>query len=145
MASYKALNTIIETAISQTRDGVGNGDGGQTAATREATTSQTRDGVGNGDGGQTAATREAVISQTRDGVGNGDGGQTATTTEAGFSQTRDGIASISKNHSFRDYNLSRIIRPPLMCNRSSLIFRIQVVVNSIHLYVMCPRGMKSQE
>ena len=39
--------------------------------------SQTRDGVGNGDGGQTAATLEAVISQTRDGVANGDGGQTA--------------------------------------------------------------------
>ena len=33
-----------------------------------------RDGVGNGDGGQTAATIEAVTSQTRDGVGNGDGG-----------------------------------------------------------------------
>ena len=29
---------------------------------------QTRDGVGNGDGGQTAATSEAVISQSRDGI-----------------------------------------------------------------------------
>ena len=168
MVSYKALNTKVEAVISQTRDGVGNGDGSQTTATPEAVMSQTldgvakddggqtaaisealfsqpRDGVGNGDGGQTAATREAVISQTRDGVGNGDGGQTATTTEAGFSQTRDGIASISKNHSFRDYNLSRIIRPPLMCNRSSLIFPIQVIVNPIHLFDICPRGMKSQE
>ena len=36
--------------------------------------SQTRDGVGNGDGGQPAAIREAGFSQTRDGVGNGDGG-----------------------------------------------------------------------
>ena len=70
MVSYKALNTTIEAGTSQTRDGVGNGDGGQTAARREATISQTRDGVGNGDGGPTAATREAVISQTRDGVGN---------------------------------------------------------------------------
>ena len=40
----------------------------------EAATSHTRDGVGNGDGGQTAATPEAVFSHTRDGVGNGDGG-----------------------------------------------------------------------
>ena len=52
------------------RDGVGNGDGGQTAAICEAGIPHTRDGVGNGDGGQTAATIEAVISQTRDRVGN---------------------------------------------------------------------------
>ena len=70
MVSYKALNTAIEAKPSQARDGVGNGDGGQTAATIEAVFSQTRDGVGNGDGGQTAATREAAFSQTRDGVGN---------------------------------------------------------------------------
>ena len=48
--------------ISQIRDGVGNGDGGQTAATLKAETSQTRDGVGNGDGGQTAATSVSIIS-----------------------------------------------------------------------------------
>ena len=45
MVSYKALNTTKETVNSQTRDGVGNGDGGQTAATIEAETSQTRDGI----------------------------------------------------------------------------------------------------
>ena len=45
MVSYKALNTITEAATSQTRDGVGNGDGGQTAATHEALNSQTRDGI----------------------------------------------------------------------------------------------------
>ena len=39
--------------------------------------SQTRDGVWNGDGGQTAAVIEAAFSQTRDGVRNGDGGQIA--------------------------------------------------------------------
>ena len=39
---------------------------------REAVISQTRDGVGNGDGGQTAAITEAPNSQTHDGVGNGD-------------------------------------------------------------------------
>ena len=52
-------------------------DGAQTAATLEAAISQTRDGAGNGDGAQTAATLEAAIAQTCDGVGNGDGGQTA--------------------------------------------------------------------
>ena len=51
MVSYKALNTGNEAFSSQTRDGVGNGDGGQTAATLEAPISQTLDGVGNGDGG----------------------------------------------------------------------------------------------
>ena len=70
MVSYKALNTASEATFSQPRDGVGNGDGGQTAAMSEAPFSQTRDGVGNGDGGQTAAISEAFISQTRDGVGN---------------------------------------------------------------------------
>ena len=60
MVSYKALNTKIEATFSQTRDGVGNGDGGQTAAFIEAAISQTPDGVGNGDGGQTAATIEAA-------------------------------------------------------------------------------------
>ena len=70
MVSYKALNTTTEAPMSQTRDGVRNGDGVQTAAILEAEISQARDGVGNGDGGQTAATTEAVISQTRDGVGN---------------------------------------------------------------------------
>lgn len=62
MVSYKALNTTREAVTSQTRDGVGNGDGGQTAATKEAPISQTRDGVANGDGGQTAATLESIIS-----------------------------------------------------------------------------------
>ena len=47
MVSYKALNTTSEATPSQARDGVGNGDGDQTAATSEAATSQTRDGVGN--------------------------------------------------------------------------------------------------
>ena len=47
------------------------------AATHEALISQTRDGVANGDGGQAAAIREAAFSQTRDGVAKGDGGQTA--------------------------------------------------------------------
>ena len=94
-------------------------------------------------------TIEAPISQTRDGVGNGDGGQTDAITEAGSSQTRDGISSTINNHSFRDNNFSRIliviIRSPLKCNRSSLSVPIQIVENPIHLYVMCPRGMKSQE
>ena len=62
MVSYKALNTAMEAPFSQTRDGVGNGDGGQTAAISEAPFSQPRDGVGNGDGGQTAATKECIIS-----------------------------------------------------------------------------------
>ena len=45
MVSYKALNTVREAVFSQTRDGVGNGDGGQTAAICEARPSQTRDGI----------------------------------------------------------------------------------------------------
>ena len=45
MVSYKALNTTIEAPFSQTRDGVGNGDGGQTAAIIEAAISKTRDGI----------------------------------------------------------------------------------------------------
>ena len=51
MVSYKALNTTFEAVRSQAPNGVGNGDGGQTAATIEALFFQTRDGVGNGDGG----------------------------------------------------------------------------------------------
>ena len=47
MVSYKALNTTIEAAIAQARDGVRNGDGGQTTASIEAVISQARDGVGN--------------------------------------------------------------------------------------------------
>ena len=85
MVSYKALNTE-----------------------KEATLSQTRDGVGNGDGGQTAATHEAVISQTRDGVGNGDGGQTAAILEATISQTRDGICDVSISHCFRNHYVTGV-------------------------------------
>ena len=62
MVSYKALKTTTEAIPSQTRDGVGNGDGGQTAAITEAVFSQTRDRVGNGDGAQTAASTEAFFS-----------------------------------------------------------------------------------
>ena len=65
MVSYKALNTLREALISQTRDGIGNGDGGQTFAATEAPISQTRDGLRNSDGGQTFAVFEAIISQTR--------------------------------------------------------------------------------
>ena len=45
MVSYKALNTTFEAASSQTLDGVGNGDGGQTAASLEAAIPQARDGI----------------------------------------------------------------------------------------------------
>ena len=51
----------------------------KTDATSEAAISQARDGVGNGDGGQTAAIPEVAISQTRDGAGKGDRDQTAAT------------------------------------------------------------------
>ena len=167
MVSYKALNTIIEAANSQTRDGVGNGDGGQTAAIPEAFISQTRDGVGNGDGGQTTATLEAVISQTRDGVANGDGGQTAATIKAAFSQTRDGVgngdggqkvaipeAVISQtrdgisftfiNHFFRNHYVTGvfiIIRGGMVSLKSDcsrLVGCIQIVENAIYLCVMSP-------
>ena len=134
----------MEAAFSQTRDGVGNGDGGQTAATREAGTSQTRDGVGNGDGGQTAAITEAVNSQTRDGVGNGDGGQTAAILEAVISQTRDGICDAIISHCFRNHYVTgvfiiiRVIIASLKSDCSRLIVCIQIVENSIYLCVMSP-------
>ena len=121
MVSYKALNTAIEAAISQTRDGVGNGDGGQTAAIREALISQTRDGVGNGDGGQTAAIPEAAISQTRDGI-------------------CDAIIS----HCFRNYYVTgvfiiiHVIRGSLKSDCSRLVGCIQIVEDSIYLCVMSP-------
>ena len=167
MVSYKALNTtreavlshtrdgvgngdggqtaaISEAAIFQTRDGVGNGDGGQTAAIREATFSQTRDGVGNGDGGQTAASREAVFSQTRDGVGNGDGGQTAAICEARPSQTRDGICDAIISHCFRNHYVTgvfiiiRVIIVSLKGDSSRFIGFVQIVENSVYLCVVRP-------
>ena len=144
MVSYKALNTAREAGTSQTRDGVGNGDGGQTAAIREAVISQTRDGVGNGDGGQIAATREAAFSQTRDGVGNGDGGQTAAKKEARFSQTRDGICDAIISHCFRNHYVTGvfiIIRVKIVSlkrDRSRPVDYIQIVENAIYLCVMSP-------
>ena len=119
MVSYKALNT-----------------------TREAPSSQTRDGVGNGDGGQTAATPEALNSQTRDGVGNGDGGQTAATIEALISQTRDGICDAIISHCFRNlyvtgvFIIIRVIIASLKSDCSRLVECIQIVEDSIYLCVM---------
>ena len=143
MVSYKALNTIREAVISQTRDGVGNGDGGQTAAFIEAVISQTRDGVGNGDGGQTEAIPEAGSSQTRDGVGNGDGGQTAAFIEAVISQTRDGICDTIISHFFRNHYVTGvfIIIPVIVSLKSDcsrLFGCIQIVEDSIYLCVMSP-------
>ena len=138
------ISTISEAAIFQTLDGVGNGDGGQTAATIKAATSQSCDGVGNGDGGQTAASREAVFSQTRDGVGNGDGGQTAAICEARPSQTRDGICDAIISHCFRNYYVTgvfiiiRVIIVSLKSDRSRLVVCIQIVEDSIYLCVMSP-------
>ena len=117
----------MEAAISQARDGVGNGDGGQTAATSETVFSQSLDGVGNGDGGQTAATIEAGLFQTRDGVGNGDGSQTAAILEAPISQTRDGIGETFKRHCFGNHHIAcvftfiRVIFVPLKGDSSRLI------------------------
>ena len=144
MVVSESLNTTIEGAISQTRDGVGKGDGGQTAATIEAVPSQTRDGVGNGDGGQTAATREAGIPQNRDGVGKGDGGQTAATIEAVPSQTRDGICDAIISHCFRNryvtgvFIIIRFIIVSLKSDCSRLVGCIQIVEDSIYLCVMSP-------
>ena len=121
MVSYKALNTPWEAVIFQTRDGVGNGDGGQIAAIREAVPSQTRDGVGNGDGDQTAASLEAVISQTRDGK-------------------YDAIIG----HCFRNHYVTgvfiiiRVIIVSLKSDRSRLVVCIQIVEDSIYLCVMSP-------
>ena len=121
MVSYKALNTIIEALISQTYDGVGKGDGGQTAATLEAGTSQPRDEVGNGNGGQTAA----II-------------------EAPFSQTHDGICDACISHCFRNHYVTGvfiIIRGSIVSLKSDcsrLVGCIQIVENSIYHYVMSP-------
>ena len=134
--AFNAAATF-EAPFSQTRDGVGNGDGGQTAAIREAPITQTRDGVGNGDGGQTAAIREATFSQTRDGVGNGDGGQTAALREAESSQTRDGICDVSISHCFRNHYVTGvfiIIRGRIVSRKSDcsrLVGCIQIVEGGI--------------
>ena len=61
---------MTEATVSQSRYGVGDGNGGQAGATREAIVSQTRYGIGNGDGGQAGALKEAIVSQFRYGVGN---------------------------------------------------------------------------
>ena len=172
MVSYKALNTTIEAVISQTSDGVGNGDGVQTFATSEAVISQTSDGVGNGDGvqtfaiseavisqprdgvgnvdgGQTAATREAVISQTRDGVRNGDGGQSAATFEAVISQTRYRICESFKRHCFGNHHIAcvfiiiRVPSVPLKGHSSRFISFVQIVENPIYLCVVSPRRKDS--
>ena len=105
---------------------------------REATHFQTRDGLGNGDRGQTAAICEAIYSQICDGIGNGDRGQTAATFEATISQPRDGIDSTVYRHLFRDNHISgifviRIRIKTLKGHFSSLIFRVQVVEYSIDL------------
>ena len=120
MVSYKALNTLREALISQTRDGIGNGDGGQTAATREAVSSQTRDGRGNGDGGQTCASLEATISQTRDGVFY---------IIYGYFLRNDHIPCVP-----------RIIRVILFVigHGSSVVVGIQIVVNAAHLDIIPP-------
>ena len=121
MVSYKALNTLVENARSHTRNGVGNGDGGQIAAICEAPFSQTRDGVGNGDGGQTAAICEARPSQTRDGI-------------------CDAIIS----HCFRNHYVTgvfiiiRVIIVSLKSDRSGTVGCIQIVEDSIYLCVMSP-------
>ena len=121
MVSYKALSTFPEALISQTRDGVGNGDGGQTAATSEA-----------------------VISQTRDGVGNGDGGQISAIIEAETSQTRDGICDAIISHCFRNHYVTgvfiiiRVIIVSLKSDRSGTVGCIQIVEDSIYLCVMSP-------
>ena len=126
MVSYKALNTVIEAGISQTRDGVGNGDGGQTAATTEA-----------------------VISQTRNGIANGDGGQTAATIEAPFSHTRDGICDTIISHCFRNHYVTgvfiiiRVIIVSLKSDCSGTVGCIQIVEDSIYLCVMSP-GRKGE-
>ena len=139
------MAATIEAIVSQTRDGVGNGDGGQTAAFREATTSQTRDGVGNGDGGQTAATRETVNSQTRDGVGNGDGGQIEATPKAPISQTHDGIGDSIIGHCFGNlyiasiFTIISVIFVPLKGDSSRFISVVQIVENSVYLCVVSPR------
>ena len=121
MVSYKALNTVVEAVFSQTRDGVGNGDGGQTFAILEAGNSQPLDGVGNGDGGQIAAIPEAVIFQTRDGI-------------------FDAIIS----HCFRNHYVTgvfiiiRVIIVSLNSDCSRLVGCIQIVEDSIYLCVMSP-------
>ena len=114
-------------------------------ATPEAVISQTRDGVGNGDGGQTAATTEAAISQTRDGVGNGDGGQTAASIEAVTSQTRDGIGDTIIGHCFGNHYIACVFTiisdkvVPLKGDSSRFISVVQIVENSVYLCIVSPR------
>ena len=115
------------------------------AATIEARTFHTRDGVGDGDGGQTAAPRETVLYQTRDGVGNSDGGQISATTEAAISQTRDGIGDAFIGHCFGNHYIAcvfiliNVITVPLIGDSSRFISVVQIVENSVYLYVVRPR------
>ena len=143
MVSYKALNTIIEATLSQTGYGVGNRDAGQARA-EEATLSQTGYGVRNRDAGQARAFWEAPASQTGYGVRNHDAGQARAFWEALISQTGYGVGRPIHPNRLRD-NDRAFVFGTTISHTGRFIFRVQVVVNAIHFYLVRPSGEDSQE
>ena len=82
MVSYKALNTVPESIIADACHAVGDGNGGQAAASRESIIADACHAVGDGDGGQTATARESRTADARHAVGEGDGGQAVAVAES---------------------------------------------------------------
>ena len=80
-----------ESITADARHAVGDGHGGQAAATRESRTADARYAVGNGHGGQAAATRESKTADARHALGDGYGGQAATTRESGLADARHAL------------------------------------------------------
>ena len=60
MVSYKALNTARESILADARHAVGDGNGGQAAASIESIIADACHAVGDGDGGQAAAFIEYI-------------------------------------------------------------------------------------
>ena len=163
MVSYKALNTVIESTISDTCHRIGDCDRGEAGAAIESLISDTCHRIGNRDRGETGAAiespfsdtchriwdcdrsevgavRESLVSDTCHGIGNRDRGETGATIESKFSDTCHVIHLPIYENCFWNRNLSSI---STTCDFCCFFLCNKVIINTID-YDVIRQGSKGK-
>ena len=87
-----------ERLVSDSGDGIGDGDAGEAAATRERRVSDSGDGIGDSDAGEAFAIIERLASDSGDGIGDGDAGEASAINERIVSDSGNGISPAAIGH-----------------------------------------------
>ena len=141
MAVQRSLNTILEGLKTDAGHAVGDGDGGQVAASIEGTIADTGHAVWDGDGGQTAAPIEGIVADAGHTVRDCDGGQAAAITEGIVADAGHAVDSAFIGNGAGDSHFARVAIIIIIRIRVTLVgyycfVAREVVVNAVDVSIV---------